>query len=429
MAELQSIGDLLNEISKKDGKKTVDELKGELDGLLAELKTKAPNEDEQKLKDIAVNQLRSKYRKKLFSGNKGTEFKGTFIKVGRKIDMVKKRRNIILEAYNADPESAKERGMVDSEGNPLNYESSDSFNSMPDWKIKYNFELFSEFVEREKKAGRNFIKSKEEFLTAYVKSEKITDEEAYEKFVKEEKENKAGKLILVKEELLNKVSNGERVIGKAIPETDYSRTCLGIVYIEGKPVKMKINLRKNNTDVIPELFKKTTFNGYKKQTSTDDNYLLNDNGVFAPKYEGDLDEETTTYILENVYGDSFKTLEELDQFIIDTAEIFDATLVTKVNVIEIPAIETKTGTKLVTVSDDTVALDKIFTCWIPKEMEINFADTAQIYIIGSANKNDETNAISINVAGIYVPPIFRNELPNSESVGTKSEISGGFGDF
>ena len=196
-------------------------------------------------------------------------------------------------------------------------------------------------------------------------------------------------------------------LGTKMPETDFKRSLFGIINIDGKFVKLELRTRGNNSEVIPKMFTKVSFTGFKlDNASTDTKIVMNDSGVFNPiESEEKVDESALLKILGDVHKNESISLNQLDEFIDAHNGEYNPLMVAKVNVIEISAHTTKGGSNIINVSDDTVDLEDIFTCWLPEYIGLNFPETAEIFIIGTPKRGD--NGISIGLSGVYVPKIFR----------------------
>lgn len=207
-------------------------------------------------------------------------------------------------------------------------------------------------------------------------------------------------------------------LGTKIPEVDFRRTLLAVTIIEGKPIETEIRLRGTNSEVIPKLFTKMSYNGFKVDLpSTDTLYKINDSGEFAPEYGDALTEEEADSLLATVFKKRVMTLDKIEDFVSEHEGQYspEALAIVKVNVIDIGTTPTKTGSTIVSVADDTIPIDEIVTCWIPEHMKITFPETSTIYVVGTPKSKDEKK--SIGVEGIFVPKIY--SVPDTKDIETE----------
>lgn len=207
-------------------------------------------------------------------------------------------------------------------------------------------------------------------------------------------------------------------IGTEMPLMDFKRSVLGAVIVDGKPIRFEMRLRGNNSKVIPKLFAKTTFRGFKlDNASTETDYTLNDSGTFAPEYTDDLTETEVIGLLKELYEDRMIESTDVDAFTAAHGSEFSPMAVMKVDVIELSTNTTKNGSKIMSVADDGIPLDEIMICWVPEFFEFNFMENATIYLIGSPKKDDK-GKISIGVSGMYIPTIYREAVPETKDIDT-----------
>ena len=371
------LDELINIIAKGTGK-NVEDLKKEFDETLTKNKEAMKGWNEEAIIGFTMNSFQAQYRKMLTS--KGQLYEGVFIGS----HMQRRTRNQkayddIMDYYKKKPDDAITKKMVkismDENGEqivkPLFFSSQDDFVKKQDWQIKNEFE-------------------------------------------------ESGEGILTK--------NGKTYIGKEITPDGKEKTVFGFIQTEdNKFVKMELKLRKKNVDVDIPLFTIVKFKGFKLQSSTDEYIKLNDSGEFAPIVVRELEDNEVETFLNNLYKERFYTLDQIEEVAKKVSEEFNGFGITKAMVMEIPPIVTKTGSGLINITDETMPLldeedNPIMPipCWTPADMRINFPERVQIYVIGVPRLGDE-NKKSISVCGLYVPKIFRNSIPEKESIETVSE--------
>lgn len=353
MIDMVLLNDKIKEISEKTGT-TEEVLKKEFGEIFADMKSKvSEGTSDDKIQSMATNKLLSSYRKQLLSN--GEKFEGIFIGAGGVFDMVKKRRQLLLDKYAEDPEKAIEEKMVEIENDiayPLQWAPKDDVAKM---------------------IGPNEWKKKN--------------------------------------------------LGKRLPETDFKRTLYGVVKTKDGLIKMQMSIRNKNSNVMPKMFSVCTFIGFNLRTSTNEMIYLNDSGLFAPKYTDELSEAAVIDIIDKIYKNDFLELSQVQEFIDSHANEFNPLMISKVSVVELSPMKTKTNSSMVIVADDSIPIDVTFACWIPEDIELDFPETSEIYIVGSPRLYE--GKYSISIAGIFVPELYRSMVTaTKEDVGKKSEIVG-----
>lgn len=367
--------ELIAVIAKGTGKKSED-LKTEFDELLKKNKEVMKGWEENAIVGFTMNAFQAQYRKMLTS--KGQLYEGVFVgSHGARRTRNQKAYDDIMDYYKKNPDDAIAKQMVklyiDEKGNeivkPRFFSKQEDFAKKQDWQIKNEFE-----------------------------------------------ESDNGLLTL----------NGKKYTGKEITPDGKERTIFGFVKKEDDGfIKMELKLRKKNVDINLPLFAVIKFKGFKLQSSKDDYMKLNDSGEFVPNIVRELKDNEVDTFLNSLYKERFFTLSEINDYANKISQEFNGFGIIKAMIMEIPPITTKTGAELINITDETMELldeedNPIppIPCWTQPSMVINFPERSQIYIIGVPRIGDEDKK-SISVCGFYVPRIFRNSVPEKESIETE----------
>lgn len=331
------VEDVITMISNKTGIKTED-LKKELEGILETFKKELPDLTQEAAENMSANKMSALYRKQMIST--GETFNGIIVSIGRRFDMVEKKRKVQQKVVDANFEQAVKDKLCNEDGVLLYWEPAEKVAKMADWQKKN--------------------------------------------------------------------------LGTKIPMTDFRRTLSAITMVEGKLISSEIRLRGKNSEVVPKLFTKMSYTGFKLRTSTEDFYRINDSGSFIPKYEGVLTETEVNSLFLSMFKDKIITLDKISEFVDAHQGQYspESLAIMKVNVIDISTTETSTGSTIVSVADNTIPMDEIITCWVPDYIKVTFPEASEIYVIGSPKIDDEKKSISVE--GIFVPSIYK--LPETKSV-------------
>ena len=212
--------------------------------------------------------------------------------------------------------------------------------------------------------------------------------------------------------------------GTKMPEHNYSRTVYGIATKRGSDTPKFFTLNMNGEIANSEnlqIFKPVIFKAIDKSTENDSDYKLNSSTFTKFDVSENLDLPTPEIVLEKFCKDMKIKISTLDEYHENNATNYNRLVLIEADV-ETLNLEPNsvTGSRRMVIDDEENSLDldsQGITCWLPKRLNIDFAEGSKIIIAGrtgrgkkrdeNGNVLDEPGDITINTFGVYAIPKFK----------------------
>jgi len=200
-------------------------------------------------------------------------------------------------------------------------------------------------------------------------------------------------------------------LGNKITKDDYTQTILELAKTEEdedyKPSTLVLRGDKRLGSNL--FFKLVEFRANVAQSSTENLYNLNQSTATEIKII-DNKEINFTQLISKYLKSHCSPLSKLGEWHEMYKEDFNRFVITKGNVSNI-TLNPMTPSNIITLDSLDMPIEKLITCWFPKDLKLNFSDgTIGLYVIGSTNQRED-GTMSINVYGYFTPPEWRIEKP------------------
>lgn len=196
----------------------------------------------------------------------------------------------------------------------------------------------------------------------------------------------------------------EARIGQKIPENDFGRSVILLAKIANEPGELRetvLNLRGEKCNIDIPTFREVEFMANVGKDSNAERFVLNQSTMTEFKVTTDKPVNFPDIALKHLrkHCVALKSLREYHQKV---SEDFNRYAIFKANITDVTLGEV-TPSNIVRVDDMDLDLDERITCWIPKDIPIEFYEGALgVFFIGRTNINDR-NEISVNVLSIFTP--------------------------
>ena len=339
--------------------------------------------DETKL-DFAMNQLHSKYSKEEFK-SKSEMAEGFILGYSRTFDNITKAREDTQKFITDSPEDAKKLNMMDGSGNLLYYITQPEMNSIPpseDWKLKNKFREIDD-------------------------TEDITPALTWQ-----------GKPMIGME--LPLIEKTKYVYGYHLVDGNWTQFVQKLTYKLTREEKEKGTKRPDNTAVELPTFQLGKFPVFyvKNQSEKIGFSYFSGSGKYKFEFVKAMEDKEIDEIL-STQQTKFITLQDIDKFVAIAGNDF---VIVKARVHDIGVLDS--GTPIIKVHDDTLQLgekdekgERItpISCYPPEDYKPMFSDGSEITLFGKPRVS-EKGIKSMTVYGIYVPAIYKTQIPTPDPV-------------
>ena len=211
--------------------------------------------------------------------------------------------------------------------------------------------------------------------------------------------------------------------GKPLPEHSYISNIMGIgTKVNGSPKIFKMAIKDDlaeNSGSIP-MFKPIKFRAIDKSEEGDTIYSLNVSSVTKFNEDSSISVPAPTEAIKKFCADTIVDMSKLQEYHDANKDDFNRIVIIEGDVSALVMEPTATGSRRLIIEDaneEIVDLDSQgTTCWVPKNVNIDFAEQSRVYVIGrtaqgkqyvDGKATEEDGDIMMNVFGVYAIPEYK----------------------